>query len=152
MFVLQGTLPRAAKRAKANSSRKFLLVQEDGQVVTSRSEENLVFRTMFSQQVGGEHNTFQDVIERQFDFDSDFVPPNFVDAYDLALILPTVSEVASRFAKAKVNQTGENTYNGAIFKMFPKLLSQLFYPLYLKSLVFLSPPIQWKGGMLCQLF
>ena len=39
-----------------------------------------------------------------------------------------------------------------LFKTFPRQLAELYYPLVFKSLARLDPPLQWRGGMLHELF
>ncbi len=38
------------------------------------------------------------------------------------------------------------------FKLFPVQLARLFFPLVVKTFVRVQPPLQWKGGMICDLF
>ena len=38
------------------------------------------------------------------------------------------------------------------FKLFPYHLAKIFYPLVVKTFIRIHPPLQWKGGMICDLF
>ena len=55
--------------------------------------------------------------------------------------------------KKKYKQAfGENTLGGKLYNKFPELFAHMYYPVFLKSYCSLSPPVQWKGGMLHELF
>jgi hypothetical protein len=67
--------------------------------------------------------------------------------------MPVLYELASKFGLApSFKQYGEDMMIGYPLHAFPYQLASLFYPLVFKTFSRLSPPIQWKGGMLVNLF
>ena len=67
--------------------------------------------------------------------------------------MPLLSEIRHQFAARKKGKAcGESTLVPELFRHFPKLLSEHYFPLYFKTYARLMPPLQWKGGMMQELF
>eukprot|EP00973_Karenia_brevis_P092792 12414143-Karenia_brevis.AAC.1 len=67
--------------------------------------------------------------------------------------LPTPSDLARLFKKAPRHKAiGEGLVDGLLFALCPNRMADLYMPLYLKMYVTLRPPLQWKGGMLHELY
>ena len=47
---------------------------------------------------------------------------------------------------------GESRICSDVYASFPELMAAIEYPLVVKTYTRIQPPLQWKGGMLCELF
>ena len=56
----------------------------------------------------------------------------------------------SSFVKGRA--CGKGLLVSDVFKLFPYHLPKLFYPLVVETFVRIQPPLQWKGGVICDLF
>ncbi len=140
------------KSRKPKQSKHVRVIDKDGIRSNSLAMEKVVFRDHFSAQLGGtcsslEENIVADWIET--------VTANIenVDPADVIKCLPGCSELASQFANTNPNRTfGEDTIPGIFLKKYPNLMATLYYPIVVKSCVRIRPPLQWRGGMLQELF
>ncbi len=56
------------------------------------------------------------------------------------------------FRSASLGAGGEDRIRGVLSRRFPRVFACLYYPLIFKSACLLSPPLQWRGGVLQELF
>jgi len=62
--------------------------------------------------------------------------------------LPTIDELVERFAAVPAgNATGEDCLPGELFKVAPKTLATVTYPLFNKVFEWVQAPLRWKGGV-----
>ena len=66
-------------------------------------------------------------------------------------IFPTVSKLTTKFAKLKFKSLGEGRLGGELLAKFPRQMAQIYHPIVTKFLYTVTPPIQWTGGVLCDL-
>eukprot|EP00973_Karenia_brevis_P083367 11563243-Karenia_brevis.AAC.1 len=72
------------------------------------------------------------------------------DVHDLA---PSLSQLAHLFWTSRTGkEAGEDCLVGELYKIFNWTLAWIYWPLYTKVCLQMRPPIQWRGGMLCELF
>ena len=72
---------------------------------------------------------------------------------DVLSILPTLFETSSVFFEAPhLKGVGEDLISGKLLSSFHHLFAILFNPIIFKSIVRIAPPLQWKGGMLTELY
>ena len=66
---------------------------------------------------------------------------------------PSPSEIISTHSLSKRGEApGEDLCSGNVLSTFSLDLMQIYYPPILKTYVRIQPPIQWKEGMLKELF
>ncbi len=70
----------------------------------------------------------------------------------IAEVLPGINELASAYRSASDGANNEDMVRGAILRRVPRLFAYLYFPLILKSYCFIHPPLQWRGGVLQELF
>ena len=67
--------------------------------------------------------------------------------------IPNMYDIAQVFANRKKGKgCGEGLLVSDLFKRFPKIMSQVYYPIMFKSYARLHPPLQWRGGMIQEIF
>ena len=138
---------------KKNDGDKVTRVYNDsGELTQTYAEEKEAFREHFLQLMRGEVHTFTDVVARdeqpaESRFDS-------VVVSEMWKAIPSPSDVVCMFKTCKHTKKapGENCISAFVHKTFYDSLMKLYYPLIMKSFVRIQPPIQWKGGMLQELF
>ena len=54
--------------------------------------------------------------------------------------------------KASLGAFGEDRILGTNQRLFPRLFTLMYYPLIFKTFCMLHPPLQWRGGVLCEVF
>jgi hypothetical protein len=111
----------------------------------------MIFREHFAQLLGGSTRTFATLVEK------DRRPPcsrwNKVVPGQLVHCVPTPIDLISQYrSSAKGKGFGEGRLCTDVFREFPEEMAHIQFPLILKSFVRVQPPLQWKGGMLCELF
>ena len=75
--------------------------------------------------------------------------PETVQAEDI----PDILQIASSFSLRKKGKgCGESLLVSDLYKRFPRELSQVYYPLIFKSMSRLHPPLQWRGGMIQEIY
>ena len=68
-------------------------------------------------------------------------------------ILPTISDIHHRYLRMKNNKAGgECNVTTNVHKTFALSMAKAVWPLHVKATIRLSPPLQWKGGMVAALF
>ncbi len=123
---------------------------------TGRPTQNVVqekhaFREHFSDLMGGEIGTFAALIQK----DRNLPESRFsgIDTNCLDNVVPTLFDLFNCFAKfVRGKATGESRLASDVFRRLPLLMARVYYPLVLKSYLRIAPPLQWKGGMICDLF
>jgi len=145
-----GELMRFSKNK--DSGRKICrITASDGSVCQSAIQEKLEFRKHFTNLMRGKVCQFSEIVdsERQTDatkFES-------VDPIHAWTHIPSPSDLNTSFHKARPRKApGEDTIVGTVYSSFSEDIMHLFMPLLLKSYMRIQPPIQWKGGMLQELF
>ena len=136
---------------KFKNNRLLRVTDSNGVVAKSVAEEKLVFREMFCEQLDGKNVQFSELIKADRDSHR---PSGFwnVDIDVVSKCLPSFMEVANSFARVGGGAAGEENIVGKINSVFPCLMACLFYPIVIKSICRLRPPLQWRGGMLHELY
>ena len=114
-------------------------------------QEKHAFRKHFSDLMGGEIGTFAALIQK----DRNLPESRFsgIDTNCLDNVVPTLFDLFNCFAKfVRGKATGESRLASDVFRRLPLLMARVYYPLVLKSYLRIAPPLQWKGGMICDLF
>jgi len=113
-------------------------------------QEKQAFRRHFANLMGGEVCSFESLVHKDRNSSVcryDNVTKDEIDA------VPTLFDLFNCFMKfIKGKACGEGLLVSDVFKMFPYHLAVIFYPLVVKTFVRIQPPLQWKGGMICDLF
>jgi len=153
MKSMCGCVGRVIKASKSRSNgQQFARVNDSqGHPAQSLSEEKYIFREHFGDLMGGTTCTFESLLvaDRKVASDRyDKVVPS-----SIALCIPSVDELALLYRTFREGKGyGESRICTDVFKQFPDIMSRLQYPLVVKTFVRIQPPLQWKGGMLCELF
>eukprot|EP00973_Karenia_brevis_P021863 3005419-Karenia_brevis.AAC.1 len=67
--------------------------------------------------------------------------------------MPPPSELRFAFWASDENKAnGEDLMHGKVMKRSADALSKIFFPIYVKTFLRLAAPLQWRGGMLIELF
>ena len=67
--------------------------------------------------------------------------------------LPSPSEMISLCSHSPSKKAvGEDLQYCNLYRVFPKLFATLYYPLIFKSIASIRPPLDWRGGMLHELY
>ncbi len=139
------------KHFSKKSSQKTLRVDRgDGLASSSKLEEKLVFRAHFAEQLGGSPSTFAASHTSTLESLSGSVSP--LKGIGVTGVLPGVSALAKCFRSASLGAGGEDRVRGVLPRRFPRAFACLYFPLVFKSSCLLSPPLQWRGGVLQELF
>ena len=113
-------------------------------------QEKKAFRQHFSNLMGGEVGTFSSLVPKDR-YPSASRYNNVTE--DEIQAVPTLIDLFKCFSNFKKGKAcGEGLLVSDIFKLFPFHLSRVFFPLVVKTFVRIQPPLQWKGGMICDLF
>ncbi len=113
-------------------------------------QEKKAFRQHFSNLMGGEVGTFSSLVQK--DRHPSASRYNNVTEDEIQAV-PTLIDLFKCFSNFKKGKAcGEGLLVSDIFKLFPFHLSRVFFPLVVKTFVRIQPPLQWKGGMICDLF
>ncbi len=122
----------------------------DGSAATSKVEEKLAFRAHFAEQLGGTPSTFASSHSATLDSLTNSASPN--KGIGVTGVLPGISALARCFRSASLGAGGEDRIRGVLPRRFPRAFACLYFPLVFKSTCLLSPPLQWRGGVLQELF
>ena len=136
--------------AKKSTSKTYRVQRSDGSVAASRSQEKQVFRKHFASQLGGSDSTFEATISSNLDSLRDI--KFSASGVGASAIIPGISEPTKLFKCASVGAGGEGRIRGNLSRRFPRVFACLYYPLVFKSSCLMSPPLQWRGGVLQELF
>ena len=153
MTTLHHTI-RVFKRSNHNckNSKRICRIQnEDGRIASSVPEEKLFFREMFAEQLGGTTTPFSMLIDKcRREVCSRQMP--IAIARHVVSCLLGASSSAHAFAWSSLGAPGEDCILGRIYRLFPRMFSSMFFPLVFKTYCRLDPPLQWRGGLLHELF
>jgi len=148
--IHQALKPFSNKAFKSTSTTK--VINNEGFPSKSTAESKCVFRELFKSQQDGIEMSFADLLALDRNHLATYSPPScdfgfFIDS------IPLPSHLMHQFALTNAFKGfGEDLVPGIFLKLFPKFCTAIFYPIFIKSFNFLAPPIQWKGGMLQELF
>ncbi len=137
--------------AKAKDPKCMRVHEITGKPTQNVVQEKHAFRDHFSDLMGGEVGTFAALIQK----DRGVPESRFsgVDTNCLDYVVPTLFDLFNCYAKfIRGKATGESRLASDVFRKFPLLMARVYYPLVLKSYLRIAPPLQWKGGMICDLF
>jgi len=127
------------------------VIGKNGAPAGSLAEEKCLFKEHFTWLLNGMSCSFEELV----DIDLAAVESALEISPDTLNILdfPSLLDLADQFAKRNPSKAfGENLLNGSLYKRFPFLLACIYYPLVFKIHARIRPPIQWKGGMITELF
>jgi hypothetical protein len=145
-----GTLMKFAKNRETDK-KICRITAADGSVCQSAVQEKLEFRKHFSCLMRGSICNFSELVDK--DRQTDIDKFNLVDPLEAWKYIPSPSDLCASFHNAKPRKApGEDTIVSTVFSKFSDDIIHPFMPLLLKSYMRIQPPIQWKGGMLQELF
>ena len=137
--------------SQIKSHKSIRVVTKDGRLAQSVLGEKNVFRDRFCELLAGYPQSSETLVHAgAYPCDSRFDGVNHEVAFD---VIPTIVDVASCFARFKGGKAwGESRVCCDIHKRHPYILARAIYPLILKSYARIQPLLQWKGGVLCEVF
>ena len=152
MYQCVGRVLRACKSKSKSSVQKFARINDAfGQPAQSLSEEKYIFREHFSDVMGGTACSFESLVVADRKVSSerfDEVPP-----ISLKGCIPTIGDLSLLYRSFREGKGfGEGRICTDVYKHFADTMSRLQFPLAVKTYVRIQPPLQWKGGMVCELF
>ena len=140
-----------AARSKRHVHHFSRVQDSTGKLAQGPAEEKAIFREHFTPLLGGVARSFESLVSK----DRSAPDSRFTDVHpsQLSQCVPTPN-VLSRIYRGlhKGKGFGEGLICTDVFKEFPNEMSRIQFSLVLKSFVRVQPPLQWKGGMLCELF
>ena len=155
MYKELGSLTKFAK-ASGNATVQVGRVHDDnGNPAQSFAEEKKFFRNHFSKTMSASCVSYASVICKDRDNNNDESKDRFkhINHSTLWKEVPTPSDIVVMNANSKKNKApGEDLCSGNVLATFALELMHVYYPLVLKTFMRVQPPIQWKGGMLQELF
>ncbi len=141
------------KRYLSWANSKICRVRDDnGYPACSVAREKTVFRDHFASQLKGTPTSMQDLIEmdRTVGYIKTLTREQVESCIDT---IPSYYILAHTFAHNAVNKAhGESRVPGTILRRFPMFLATLYDPIVAKCYTRLHTPIQWRGGMLDELY
>jgi len=143
---------RITKHAKYTSSNTVTRVaNKAGALAQTYYEERLAFREHFADLMQGREMSFMSVVEKDRNDTRDRYGSIQFDTCWKSIPSPT--DVVAMALNAKVGKApGENKIVGKAHKMFASLFAYTYFPLVLKMFVRIQPPIQYKGGMIYEIY
>jgi len=135
-------------------SNGIRLHDSDGVPASDKHAEKEIVKSHFALQLSGRPCNFSTLLDRD-----KFSPaPSVLSTLplvddDVLAEVPSLYELSAVYHEAPANkQYGENRMSGKLTKVFNHAFAVLYYPVLLKSTVRVSYPLQWKGGLLSELF
>ena len=134
-----------------SSSTSTRVVDKHGIISQTYAEERHAFKDHFCDLMQGDPMTFEQVVlDDRNDTRDRFGDFDFQDIWKS---IPSPSDTLSMNLSAKVGKApGENRIIGKVHRVFAKLITTLTYPLVLKTYARIQPPIQYKGGMIHEVY
>ena len=136
---------------KCKEAKLHRVRDSSGKTSQTVIEEKLAFREHFAKLMSGNVGSFAALVQ------NDRV--SFCDRFEnvstdgLIFNIPMISDLANIFnCFAKGKACGEGKLVSDVFKFFGPTMAELFFPLVVKTCTRIQPPLQWKGGMICDLF
>eukprot|EP00973_Karenia_brevis_P095198 12426218-Karenia_brevis.AAC.1 len=115
-----------------------------------QERENL--RAYFSELLGGVQVSFEALVEEIRGREANQFPHG-VSPEDLYQALPSITALELLMSKSKLGKKwGEDLVCNDLLKCSPDIFAKLFHPVFVKSVISLSPPLQWRGGALVELY
>ena len=156
MLCIQlGAITKYVKN-KSSTQKACRVSNAEGLPTQSYTDEKLAFRERFSKTMSAQTITYGDAIQKDRDESNirgchdRFVHVSFDK---MRQQIPSPSEVIGMNSMSQKGKApGEDLCSGNVLSAFPFDFMRIYYPLVLKTYVRIQPPIQWKGGMLHQLF
>jgi hypothetical protein len=126
------------------------VINDEGHVSQSYIEERNCFKKYFCKLMQGSPSKFSEVIDTERKCDKD----RYKDISEKSwMAIPSPTDVQCMKLLANANKAcGENRIVGAVDKVFPHTMLNISYPLIVKTYVRLQPSIQYKGGMIHEIF
>ncbi len=141
---------KVANNKSATPKCMRVIDSHTGQPSQGVVQEKHAFRRHFSNLMGGEVCTFESLVNKDRCSSVSRYANVTEDEIDA---VPTLFDLFNCFMKfTKGKACGEGLLVSDVFKTFPYHLAVAFYPLVVKTFVRIQPPLQWKGGMICDLF
>jgi len=140
------------KLAGKQKTHKITRVFNDaGALSQTYEEERYAFREYYCQLMNGTESSFEDVVVK--DRITSPSKYNGLDFDSCWKSIPSPTDVVNMKLFANANKaTGENCRVGKTDKSFPLTMLKVSYPLVVKTDVRIQPAIQWKGGMIHEIF
>ena len=141
------------KLYRKNPSATTRRVTDDqGNPATSYTYEREVFRQHFSNLLGGTTMQFAEAIQKERNYYTQRMHVPMRDA-PRASSIPTPSEIMKLIGVSKFKKAvGEDLLGGEIFGKCRYEMAKLFHPLFVKSILQVRPPMQYRGGMAAELY
>ena len=151
MHTYIGKLVDAASKKGNNVNKVNRVVNNAGIHTQTYVEERHAFREHFLDLMEAKTTPFASLIS-----DEQCPPSSRYDGIDMQLCwdqIPSPYDLMGMYRKIKKGKAPEeNVLAGFVYKHFYEPIAMTMYPLVLKSFVRIQPPLQWKGGMLCEIF
>ena len=137
--------------ARSKTHKSSRVVGENGRPAQSLIDEKKVFRDHFCKVLSGSPQAFETLVcEDTMPDDRRMQSIDPTIAFD---VIPSLFDFVSGFSKFKGGKAwGEGKLCSDVFKRFPFEIGQALYPLVLKVFSRVQPPLQWKWGVICELF
>ena len=149
--VMHEGVRRAMHVVKHKNSKTFRVCDSDGCPAASLHDERVLFQNHFAKVFQAQVKPFRDLIDDM----RNGPKPNYGEIIpeDLSAVLRTrVQLSADCRLNRKANACGEDLVVPEIYAKHPKCLSNLLFPLRTKTVLKIAPPLQWRGGMVSELF
>ncbi len=128
------------------------VLDDNGLPACSLPREKQLFRSHFAKQLDARFTYFENLVKLdRACVNGHSLTPAEIQASLSAI--PTLIDLTDRFARNNPSKArGESRVGGALLARFPKILSTLYYPILIKCYARLHTPLQWKGGVLTELY
>jgi hypothetical protein len=138
-------------RSHAKTTKFIRIVDDKSRPAQSLRDERILFRGHFADLLGGTPCKFEYLVRQDRFVNSS--RHDGVDPLCLPKCIPSVPDLIMLFnSYANGKGFGEGRICTDVFKKFSKHLAVYYFPLYVKTFVRVQPPLQWKGGLLAELF
>ena len=127
------------------------VVNEEGRPSSTAYEEKVVFRQHFAKLFQGEATTFSELIDDARNNSKPCARDIVLEHADAAFCSSLQLSAECRLYKQR-KASGEDLHVPELYGKHPMQIASLLFPLRVKVVTRLSPPIQWRGGMVAELF
>ena len=128
------------------------LINDDGNFAQSSTEERGIVENHFCRLLKGIHEALKAVLVRERQEAVQWAASH-ADVVRCIESIPALQEVTSRHASAKASKgIGEGCLGPDAHKCYPEAIGRLMHPVHVKSCVFISRPLQFRGGQLQELW
>jgi len=144
-----GSIVRCIKSCNVSTSTR--VANKDGVISQTYREEREAFREHFSSLMHGRSMDFKDVVA--IDRSNTRDRYGDLELENIWMSIPSFTDVVSFGLDAKVGKApGENRIIGSVHRVFAIALAYMYYPLVVKTFIRIQPPIQYKGGMIYEIY